>query len=62
LRVASRTSAFFFKGKDVDIPTVARKLDVATVLEGSVRRSGQRIRITAQLIDAASDSHLWSEV
>ena len=62
LRVASRTSAFFFKGKDVDIPTVARKLNVATVLEGSVRRSGQRIRITAQLIDAASDSHLWSEV
>ena len=55
LRVASRTSAFFFKGKDVDIPTVARKLNVATVLEGSVRRSGQRIRITAQLIDAASD-------
>ncbi len=62
LRVASRTSAFFFKGKDVDIPTVARRLNVATVLEGSVRRSGQRIRITAQLIDAASDSHLWSEV
>jgi TolB-like protein/class 3 adenylate cyclase/Tfp pilus assembly protein PilF len=62
LRVASRTSAFFFKGKDVDIPTVARKLNVATVLEGSVRRSGQRIRVTAQLIDAATDSHLWSEV
>ena len=61
LRVASRTSAFYFKGKDVDIPTVARKLNVATVLEGSVRRSGQRIRITAQLIDAASDSHLWSQ-
>jgi len=62
LRVASRTSAFFFKGKDVDLPTVARKLNVATVLEGSIRRSGQRIRITAQLVDAASDSHLWSEV
>jgi TolB-like protein/tetratricopeptide (TPR) repeat protein len=62
LRVASRTSAFFFKGKDVDIRTVAQKLDVATVLEGSVRRSGQRIRITAQLIDAASDSHIWSQV
>ena len=59
--MASRTSAFFFKGKDVDIPTVAQKLNVATVLEGSVRKSGQRIRITAQLIDAASDSHLWSE-
>jgi TolB-like protein/class 3 adenylate cyclase len=62
LRVASRTSAFFFKGKDVDLPTVARKLNVATVLEGSVRRSGQRVRITAQLIDAASDVHLWSEI
>ncbi len=61
LRVASRTSAFFFKDKGVDIPTVAQKLNVATVLEGSVRRSGQRIRITTQLIDAATDSHLWSE-
>ncbi len=50
LRVASRTSAFSFKGKDVDIPTIARKLNVATVLEGSVRRSGKRVRITAQLI------------
>ena len=62
LRVASRTSAFFFKGKDVDLPTVARKLNVSTVLEGSIRRSGQQIRITAQLIDAPTDSHLWSEV
>jgi len=62
LRVASRTSAFFFKGKNVDIPTVAHRLGVTTVLEGSVRRSGQRIRITAQLIDAASDSHMWSQV
>ena len=61
LRVASRTSAFSFKGKDVDIPTVARKLNVATVLEGSVRKSGKRVRITAQLIEVASDSHLWSE-
>jgi TolB-like protein/Flp pilus assembly protein TadD len=61
LRVASRTSAFHFKGKDVDIPTVARKLNVATVLEGSVRKSGNRVRITAQLIEAASDSHLWTE-
>ncbi|MBS0327248.1 MAG: hypothetical protein JSS46_11985 [Proteobacteria bacterium] len=61
LRVASRTSAFSFKGKDVDIPTVARKLNVATVLEGSVRKAGKRVRITAQLIDVASDSHLWSE-
>jgi TolB-like protein/class 3 adenylate cyclase len=62
LRVASRTSAFYFKGKDVDIPTIARKLNVATVLEGSVRRSGQRVRIAAQLIDAATDVHLFSEI
>jgi TolB-like protein/class 3 adenylate cyclase/tetratricopeptide (TPR) repeat protein len=61
LRVASRTSAFSFKGKDVDIPTVAQKLNVATVLEGSVRKSGKRVRITAQLIQVATDSHLWSD-
>jgi len=61
LRVASRTSAFSFKGKDVDIPTIARQLNVATVLEGSVRKSGKRVRITAQLIEVKSDSHLWSE-
>ena len=61
LRVASRTSAFSFKGKGVDIPTVAQKLNVATVLEGSVRKSGKRVRITVQLIQVASDSHLWSE-
>ena len=61
LRVASRTSAFSFKGKGVDIPTVAQKLNVATVLEGSVRKSGKRVRITVQLIEVASDSHLWSE-
>jgi len=61
LRVASRTSAFSFKGKGVDIPTVAQKLNVATVLEGSVRKSGKRVRITAQLIEVSSDSHLWSE-
>ena len=61
LRVASRTSAFFFKGKDIDIPTVAQKLNVATILEGSVRKSGKRVRITAQLIRVETDSHLWSE-
>ena len=61
LRVASRTSAFFFKGKTIDIPTVAQKLNVAAILEGSVRKSGKRVRITAQLIEAASDSHLWSQ-
>ena len=61
LRVASRTSAFSFKGKDVDIPTIAKTLNVASVLEGSVRKSGKRVRITAQLIQVATDSHLWSE-
>ena len=61
LRVASRTSAFYFKGKDVDIPTIAAKLNVDNVLEGSVRRAGDRVRITAQLIEVATDSHLWSE-
>jgi TolB-like protein/Tfp pilus assembly protein PilF len=61
LRVVSRTSAFYFKGKDIDIPTVAQKLNVATILEGSVRKSGKRVRITAQLIQVANDSHLWSQ-
>ena len=62
LRVASRTSAFSFKGEQrVDIPTVARKLNVSTVLEGSVRKAGSRVRITAQLVRADTDSHLWSE-
>ncbi len=61
LRVISRTSAFAFKGKDIDIPTIAEHLNVAHILEGSVRKSGDRIRITAQLIEARSDTHLWSE-
>ena len=61
LRVASRTSSFIFKGKSVGIREVADQLGVSTVLEGSVRRAGERVRITAQLIDAATDSHLWSE-
>jgi TolB-like protein/class 3 adenylate cyclase len=61
LRVASRTSAFSFKGSKVDIPTVAQKLNVASVLEGSVRKAGKRVRITAQLIQVATDSHLWSD-
>jgi adenylate cyclase len=61
LRVASRTSAFSFKGSKVDIPTVAQKLNVATILEGSVRKAGKRVRITAQLIEVATDSHLWSD-
>jgi len=61
LRVSSRTSSFAFKGSKVDIPAVAERLNVGTVLEGSVRRAGDRVRITAQLIDTATDSHLWSE-
>ena len=61
LEVTSRTSAFQFKGKDIDIPTVARQLNVEHVLEGSVRKSGTKVRITTQLIDAATDKHLWSE-
>src|SRR4030095_5206120 len=60
LRVASRTSAFHFKDKDVDIPTIAQRLNVATVLQGSVRKAGKRVRINAQLIQVATDSHLWS--
>jgi adenylate cyclase len=61
LRVSSRTSCFAFKGKDADIRTVAERLQVSYVVEGSVRKAGDRIRITAQLIEAGSDSHLWSE-
>ena len=61
LHVTSRSSAFRFRGSDIHIPTVAQQLGVTHVLEGSVRKSGARIRITAQLIDAASDTHLWSE-
>lgn len=61
LKVASRTSSFAFKGKEAGIRAVAQELNVGTVLEGSVRRAGDRVRITAQLIDAHSDSHLWSE-
>ena len=60
LRVISRSSAFSFKGKDIDIPTVAEQLNVAHVLEGSVRKAGNKVRITAQLIEARSDTHLWS--
>jgi TolB-like protein len=61
LRVISRTSAFAFKGKDLDIPTIASQLDVSYVLEGSVRKAGDDIRITAQLIEVETDSHLWSD-
>ena len=61
LQVAARTSAFSFKGKDTDIGTIARKLNVGAVLEGSVRRSAHTIRITAQLINAVTGFHLWSK-
>lgn len=61
LQVAARTSSFSFKGKDVKIADVARELNVAHVLEGSVRKAGDRVRITAQLIQADNGFHLWSE-
>jgi TolB-like protein len=60
LKVTARTSSFFFKGKDTDIGTIARKLNVAAVLEGSVRRSGNQVRITAQLVNTVSGFHIWS--
>jgi serine/threonine-protein kinase len=61
LQVAARTSAFSFKGKDTDIGTIARKLNVGAVLEGSVRRSAHTVRITAQLINGVTGFHLWSQ-
>ena len=61
LRVASRTSSFAFKGKNEDIGEIGRKLKVSTVLEGSVRKMGNRLRITAQLVNVADGYHLWSE-
>ncbi|MEM7611827.1 MAG: tetratricopeptide repeat protein [Pseudomonadota bacterium] len=61
LRVISRSSAFSFKGKDLPLTEIAEQLDVTHILEGSVRKAGNRVRITAQLIEARSDTHLWSE-
>jgi TolB-like protein len=61
LTVISRNSAFAFKGRHVDLPEVARQLHVTHVLEGSVRKAGGRVRITAQLIDGVSNAHLWAE-
>jgi TolB-like protein len=61
LKVAARTSAFAFKNKDTDATEIAKQLRVAHVLEGSVRQSGDRIRVTAQLIDASNGYHLWSK-
>jgi len=61
LSVVSRNSAFQFKGRHVDVRQVARQLGVSHVLEGSVRKAGARVRITAQLIEGAADSHVWAE-
>ena len=61
LKVAARTSAFAFKGKNADVKDIARQLRVGHLLEGSVRKAGTRLRVTAQLIDADSGYHLWSE-
>ena len=61
LRVASRTSSFAFKGKNEDIGDIGRKLKVATVLEGSVRKARTTLRVTAQLVNVADGYHLWSE-
>ena len=61
LRVASRSSSFAFKGKNQDIRDVGEKLGVSTVLEGSVRKAGNRLRITAQLVNVADGYHLWSD-
>ena len=61
LRVVARTSSFAFKGKTADVAEIATKLGVENVLEGSLRRDGNRVRITAQLIDARNGFHLWSE-
>jgi len=61
LKVSARTSAFYFKGKDTPIPDIAQKLGVAYVVEGSVRKAGDKVRITAQLIKAADGFHVWSD-
>ncbi len=61
LQVTARTSSFFFKGQNLPVPEIAARLDVAHIVEGSVRRDGKRVRITAQLIRASDGFHLWSE-
>ena len=61
LRVTGRTSSFYFKGRNEDLRTIGEKLGVANLLEGSVRKAGDQLRITAQLIDSRSGTHLWSQ-
>ncbi|HET7593340.1 MAG TPA: TIR domain-containing protein [Rhodanobacteraceae bacterium] len=61
LRIISRNSAFMYKGQNVDVPKVARELNVTHVLEGSVRKAGDRVRISAQLVDVEDNGHLWAE-
>ena len=61
LKVIARTSAFAFRGQNIDIRRIAETLGVTHVLEGSVRKAGNRIRVTSQLISAADGSHLWSQ-
>jgi TolB-like protein/Tfp pilus assembly protein PilF len=61
VRVVSRTSSFLFQGTALDIREIGRRLQVSTLLEGSVRKAGDRLRVTAQLIDVATDHHVWSE-
>ena len=61
LRVIARTSSFQFKGKTEDLRVIGQKLDVANILEGSVRKEGNKVRITAQLIQTSDGSHLWSD-
>ncbi|NND44685.1 MAG: tetratricopeptide repeat protein [Xanthomonadales bacterium] len=61
LKVASRTSSFVYKGENLNIPAIAEELKVNHILEGSVRKAGNRVRITAQLIDTSDDRHLWSD-
>src|SRR5262249_29209567 len=61
LEVTSRNTAFTFKGRSVSVADVARQLGVSHILEGSVRKAGNRVRITAQLIEGSSDSHVWAE-
>ena len=61
LSVVSRNTAFTFKGKSLTVPQVARQLNASHILEGSVRKSGDRVRISAQLVEGATDSHLWAE-